>query len=59
MANTFRERDQINISNPDEVKHWTAKLHCTEIELRAAVARVGPLVGDLTAFMDQEITIRG
>jgi hypothetical protein len=52
------EKDRINISNVDELKHWTRKLGCSETELRATVARVGPLVDSVLAYMAQEPTVR-
>ena len=53
-----RERDRINISNLDDIKHWTRKLGCSETELLATVARVGPLVDTVVAYMAQEPTVR-
>ncbi len=54
----LRERDQININDVDELEHWTRKLGCSETELRATVARVGPLVDSVVAYMAQEPTVR-
>jgi hypothetical protein len=54
----LRERDRINISNLDDIEHWTRKLGCSETELRATVARVGPFVDTVVAYMAQEPTAR-
>ena len=52
------ERDQINLNDVDELEHWSRKLGCSETELRATVARVGPLVDSVVAYMAQEPTVR-
>jgi hypothetical protein len=53
-----REKDRIDLSNVDELEHWTGKLGCSAAELRATVARVGPLVDSVVAYMAQEPTVR-
>jgi len=35
------DHGRINLVDPHEVRYWCRELHCTEDELRAAVARVG------------------
>jgi hypothetical protein len=52
------ERDRIDISNIEELEHWIRKLGCSESELRAAIARVGPLVESVVMYMAQEPTVR-
>ncbi len=37
----------ININEESSVNYWVNTLHCSELELRVAVAEVGPMVGDV------------
>jgi hypothetical protein len=37
----------ININEESSVNYWVDTLHCSELELRVAVAEVGPMVGDV------------
>ncbi len=37
----------ININEESSVNYWVKTLHCSELELRVAVAEVGPMVGDV------------
>lgn len=37
----------ININEESSVSYWVNTLHCSELELRVAVAEVGPMVGDV------------
>jgi len=45
------DRDRINLSETYEVDYWTKKFGVTEAELRNAVAKVGPIVADVEAFL--------
>jgi hypothetical protein len=53
-----RVRDRIDISDIAEVKYWTEKFDCSEIELRRAVATVGPLSRDVGSYLAEEVTKR-
>ena len=37
----------ININEESSINYWVNTLHCSELELRVAVAEVGPMVGDV------------
>ncbi len=37
----------ININEESSVNYWVNTLHCSELELRVAIAEVGPMVGDV------------
>ena len=37
----------ININEPASVTYWLAALRCSELELRMAVAEVGPVARDV------------
>ncbi|MES1980296.1 MAG: DUF3606 domain-containing protein [Pseudomonadota bacterium] len=37
----------ININEESSVSYWVNTLNCSELELRVAVAEVGPMVGDV------------
>lgn len=37
----------IDINEESSVNYWVNTLHCSELELRVAVAEVGPMVGDV------------
>ena len=42
---------KINIQQTWEIEYWTKTLGCTETELRAAVAAVGPMVADVRDYL--------
>ena len=37
----------IDINEESSVNYWVNTLHCSELELRVAVAEVGPMVSDV------------
>ena len=39
--------EPININEDDSVNYWVAALDCSELELRVAVAEVGPAARDV------------
>ena len=48
------DRNRVNVHEPHEVRHWTAKYGCTEQELRDAVTSVGPMAADVEAYLDRK-----
>lgn len=42
---------RISLTQKHEVRYWTQKLDLTEIELRAAVKAVGPMVADVKKYL--------
>ena len=46
-----QDANRISITDPDEVRYWCDKFHCTEKELKKAVCRVG----DSAVEVEQEI----
>jgi hypothetical protein len=43
------DRDRINVHEAYELRDWTKSLGVTEAVLKAAVAKVGPMVTDVKA----------
>lgn len=39
--------DGVDVNNRDDVRYWCEKFGCSEVELRAAVARVGAAAIDV------------
>ena len=46
-ASPMLANQPININEESSVNYWVNTLHCSELELRVAVAEVGPMVGDV------------
>ena len=42
---------RVNLHSSVEVNYWCQTLNCTETRLRNAVLAVGPLVGDVRAYL--------
>lgn len=40
-------REPINLNEESSVNYWVKTLACSELDLRMAVAEVGPLAGDV------------
>ncbi len=47
----LRDRTRIQASAPFEVRYWATNLRCTESELRAAIAAVGPGADVVRAYL--------
>ena len=43
----------VDVREPWEIYFWTRQLDCTEAELRAAVARVGNVAGDVRIHLER------
>jgi hypothetical protein len=42
-----QDRTRVNVDQEYEARYWADKWHVTPEELRSAVGKVGPMVGDL------------
>lgn len=45
------DRDRINLTEEHGVREWSKKLGVSELELQAAVEKVGPMVEDVRRFL--------
>ena len=45
------DRGRINLSQGDEVRYWSETLGASELEIQAAVEKVGPVADDVRAFL--------
>ncbi|WP_427913110.1 DUF3606 domain-containing protein [Ramlibacter sp. MMS24-I3-19] len=45
-------RSEIDLDNARELKWWTKRLACNEVQLREAVARVGPKAAHVEQLLD-------
>jgi hypothetical protein len=43
----FRDRDRVNVNEDYELRYWSEKWGVSAEELRRAVAKVGPMKGDV------------
>jgi hypothetical protein len=43
----------VNLSEPWEIVFWSRALHCSEAQLRAAVAAVGARAGDVRDYLHE------
>jgi|HubBroStandDraft_6_1064221.scaffolds.fasta_scaffold2417607_1 hypothetical protein len=46
-----KHRDTINVNDPADVAYWAKRLTVSEQHIRAAVAKVGPLVRDVSLVL--------
>ncbi len=46
-----RDRSRIDVSEPWELRYWSSKLGIDEDQLKEAVAKVGPVVGDIRRYL--------
>ena len=46
------DRIRINVHEDHEVAYWTKKLRCSRFVLANAVSVVGPMVTDVTHYLD-------
>lgn len=45
------DRDRINVNEDYEVRYWTQRLGVTAVELKSAVAAVGPMAAAVEAHL--------
>jgi uncharacterized protein DUF3606 len=53
-----QDRTRVNMDQDYEAKYWAAKWGVSQEELRAAVAKVGPMVNDLEQHFGSRRTSR-
>jgi hypothetical protein len=53
------DRDVISLVDEWEVEFWAVNLECTQIELKGAVAVVGPKVRDVEPYLGRLKALRG
>jgi hypothetical protein len=47
----YKTHDTINVNDPAEVAYWAKRFTVSEQHIRAAVAKVGPLVRDVSVVL--------
>ena len=47
--------EPININEDDSVNYWVAALDCSELELRVAIAEVGPAARDVCSELGKAV----
>ena len=45
------DRERIDLTEDDEIRGWSRRLGVTELELQAAVEKVGPMAEDVRRFL--------
>jgi Protein of unknown function (DUF3606) len=45
---------RINMSEDQEIRHWTAKFGCTKEQLVSAVGSVGPIATKVEAYLKRK-----
>jgi hypothetical protein len=53
VRRTPRDRTQIDVREPLEVRYWATMLRCSEAKLRAAVEAVGANVNNVRTYLEE------
>ncbi|MEO8387011.1 MAG: DUF3606 domain-containing protein [Polaromonas sp.] len=55
IADPALKNEPININEEASLKYWVSALDCSELELRVAVAQVGPVAVDVSTELGRSL----